>query len=214
MNLSHLGDGDGEPAQFIAAFHFFVVRVVLNGDFCFVFRRKTYFRVVLFLVFVFLVVSVVVSVVNERGGVGIFGVDLQIAPRFGAVDAESNQEEFFVFRDPRALEAQHARDVRAIHIQGMITDVVLAPGSLVPVGCLHDAEVVSVTALDDAHIDAATIRMIGGVHRRSHMENSVNNNGSPECYKGCSRGERSSPSSEVYEGSERGRGQDEVSDES
>jgi hypothetical protein len=32
------------------------------------------------------------------------------------------------------------------------------------------------------------------------MENSVNNNGSPECYKGCRRGERSSPISEVYEG--------------
>ncbi len=200
MNLSHLGDGDGEPAQFTVAFQFIVVRVVLNGDFCRVFRRKTYSLVVVFLLIVFIVVSVVVSVVNERAGVGIFAVDLQIAPRSRGVDAESNQEEFFVSRDPRALEAQYARDVRAIHNQGMITDVGLVPDSLVPVGFLHDAEVVSVTALDDAHIDAATIRILAGLPLRSHMENSVNNNGSPECYKGCRRGERSSPISEVYEG--------------
>jgi len=45
------------------------------------------------------------------------------------------------------------------------------------------------------------------------MENSVNNNGSPECYKGGRRGERSSPISEIYEGVRR-NGQDALSDES
>ncbi len=106
----------------------------------------------------------------------------------------------------------------------MASGVLLAPGSVDPGGLLHDAEVGSESALDDGHTDAGGTR--NPVDRRvtpfklnsrwfrgSHMENSVKNNGSPVCYKGGRRGERSSPISEIYVGVRR-RGQDALSDES
>ncbi len=106
------------------------------------------------------------------------------------VDADNNQDEC-VFKVPRALEAQYARDVSASNSQGKITVVGPAPDSLVQDAFLHDAEVVSVTALGDGHFDVvrrprtAQIRHTTSLFRyESHMENSVNSNGSPECYKG------------------------------
>jgi len=131
---------------------------------------------------------------------------------FGGGDAESNQEEFGI--RALTLEAQYARHVSSSHSQVMASAVVLVPGSADPGSALHDVELGTASALDDGHTDGGSWR--NPVDRPvtaigSHMENSVNNNGSPECYKGGRRGERSSPISEIYEGVRR-RGQDAPSD--
>jgi hypothetical protein len=92
----------------------------------------------------------------------------------------------------------------------------------VPVGFLHDLKG-GITSVDvhtevSRSIIVATPLILGDIlsisfTQRIHTENSVNNNGSPECYKGGRRGERSSPISEIYEGV-RHKGQDALSGES